>query len=495
MHALRNTVATLVASAAALALALIAPTPAQAAELRTALVLQDQTPLRAAAKDSSPLLTPLWRGEALEVRAVRGDWLQVWDHGRERGGFVRAPALLAIPAGEAALPELLAQLRLVRQQPGAEALGLGLAAALIERADTDWLSGPQGAELLDALVQLQERLAERVQSAGPHQQTSSAAHAEVAKRYGYPLRSLAQADGSQRLCPNEEPARLLRAHANASATQQARAALTLSRPDCTPADLRPSQLLALHEQRTAWLEGIALNELPPTLRNRLLLRRAGAWASLAFAERARDQRPAATLALQAWAQLIPAELGEDDDAALREAAIRLAPMRHAVQGRPAQLRFGALELRPEAGDAGQTCFQLLTHRGTAAEPRGPRHCSHGAIHWASARLAPDGRSLVLAVQPLDGWTELWRLQADGGLQVLPPSAQTPGLGVAEFAGFVGPQLLVAREAVAEGKTLRRFEVYGAELLQPQRWAGEYSLLGAFQRGVDAGWKAGSPLAR
>ena len=131
-----------------------------------------------------------------------------------------------------------------------------------------------------------------------------------------------------------------------------------------------------------------------------------------------------------------------------------------------------------------------------AEERGPLRCSHGAIHWASARLSPDGRSLALAVQPLDGWTELWRLHADGSQQVLPPSASGPGLGVAEFAGFVGPQMLVAREAISpEGRSLRRFEVYGAALLQPQRWAGEYALLGAFQRGADAAWKAGSPLAR
>lgn len=496
MHTVRNSLATLVASAAALALALITPTPAQAAQRSTALVLQDSTPLRAAAKDSAPLLTPLWRGEALEVRGAKGEWLQVWDHGRERGGFVRAPALLAVPEGEAALPELLAQLRLVRQQIGAESLGLGLAAALIERADADWLAGPAGAEMLDALVQMQERLAERVNHAGPQQQTSSAAHAEVAKRYGYPLRALALADGSQRLCANEEPARLLRAHPAADAAAQARAALALTNPVCIPADLPAAQQLALHSQRSAWLEGIPLTALPPTLRNRLLLRRAGVWSSLAFAERERDMRPAALMALEAWSQLIPAELSEDDAAALREAAIRLAPMRHAMRARPASLRFGNLELRPQSGGPGESCVRLLAHLNGKAEERGPLRCSHGAIHWASARLSPDGRSLALAVQPLDGWTELWRLQADGSQQVLPPSSSGPGLGVAEFAGFVGPQLLVAREAISpEGKGLRRFEVYGPELLQPQRWAGEAALLGAFQRGADAAWKAGSPLAR
>ena len=492
-HLIAHAASLLGACAAAVSLALVLPTPAQAA---SALVLQDQSALRAAPKDAAPLLTPLWRGEALELRGVKGDWLQVWDHGRERGGFVRAQVLLSIPAGDAALPELLAQLRLVRQQAGAEALGLGLAAALIERADSDWLAGPEGAEMLDALVQLQERLAERVNGAGPHQQTSSAAHAEVAKRYGYPLRALPQADGSQRLCANEEPARLLRAHPAADAAAQARAALALTNPACIPADLPAAQQLALHSQRSAWLEGISLTALPPTLRNRLLLRRAGVWSSLAFAERARDMRPAALMALEAWSQLIPAELSEDDAAALREAAIRLAPMRHAMRPRPASLRFGNLELRPEAGGAGETCVRLFAHVNGKVEPRGEPRCSHGAIHLASARLSPDGRSLALAVQPLDGWTELWRLSADGSQQVLPPSSSGPGLGVAEFAGFVGPQMLVAREAISpEGRSLRRFEVYGPELLQPQRWAGEYTLLGAFQRGADAGWKAGSPLAR
>ena len=57
-------------------------------------------------------------------------------------------------------------------------------------------------------------------------------------------------------------------------------------------------------------------------------------------------------------------------------------------------------------------------------------------------------------------------------------------------------MLVPREAISpEGMSLRRVDFYGPELLQPQRWAGEYAPLGAFQRGADVGWKAGSPLAR
>ena len=55
-----------------------------------AIVLRDQTSLRAAPRDSAQQQAVLWQGEVLEVRGERLDYLQVWDHRRERGGFVRA---------------------------------------------------------------------------------------------------------------------------------------------------------------------------------------------------------------------------------------------------------------------------------------------------------------------------------------------------------------------------------------------------------------------
>lgn len=463
----------------------------------TGLVLQDQTALRAAPKEAAPLLTPLWRGEALELRGQRGDWLQVWDPYRQRGGYVRQAAVMPLPDGEASVPELAAQLRLVRQQPGAEALGLGLAAALVERASPAWLAGAGGAELLEGLVTQQERLAARANSPGAssNQQAAASAHVDVAARYDHPLRSLARVDGSQWLCPAEEPARLLRGHPAASPAQKLQAALQLTRPDCIAADTPAIELPALHARRAQWLDGIGLHELTPQQRNRLLLRRAGVQASLAFARRASsDARGAAAEALTAWTQLIPAELTEDDAPAVREAALRIAPMRWLSRPGTSTLpSFGGMSLSLQAGGPGETCLVGLDRDGKTERLH---RCSHGLIHTASARLTPGGRSLMLAVQPLDGWTELWRVAADGSVQVLPPSTEAPGLGAAELAGFQGGQILVAREAEAGGKVLRRFEVYGPELDgSPQRWSGEAGLLGAFQRGTDAAWKAGSPLAR
>lgn len=465
------------ASSLALLLALLLPQPAWAAP--SALVVPEQLPLRAAPRDAAPVLTALIRGEALEIRGQQGqfgDWLQVWDHGRERGGFVRSGALLAIERDPAAL---LVQLRLARRQVGAEGLGLGLAAALIEQADVDWLRGPQGAELLEHLIALQERLAARANSGS----ASAALQAQVAARYGHPLRQLARADGSQWLCPATEPAQLLRGLPGASAAQQARAALQLTSGECAVGSL---------VERLTLLQDIELPALTPPLRKALLMRRAGLQASLAYAARADEAaaRRHAQASLADWLRLNPAELDEDDQVMLREAAIRVAPMRWLVQ-EAGSLRRGKLEVvRVAGGSAGQQCLRINEQT----------HCSHGLLLWNSLRAGPDGQSLLLAVQPLDGWTELWRLGADGSLQVLPPAAATPGLsaiGIAEWAGSDRGQLLVAREAWVDGKALRRFEILpGTQLhAQPLRWAGEAMLLAAFQRGAAAEWKAGSPLAR
>src|SRR5690606_19095292 len=116
MSMARVTLATLAvaaASAVTIVAAEAAPTsPANA--LGSAIVVQDQASLRAAPRDGAQQQTVLWQGEVLEVRGERLDYLQVWDHKRERGGFIRANEVRRMALSEAEGPALLAVLRFVR---------------------------------------------------------------------------------------------------------------------------------------------------------------------------------------------------------------------------------------------------------------------------------------------------------------------------------------------------------------------------------------------
>jgi hypothetical protein len=81
---------------------------------------------------------------------------------------------------------------------------------------------------------------------------------------------------------------------------------------------------------------------------------------------------------------------------------------------------------------------------------------------------------------LDGWR----------VGVLPPASTTPDVGYAEFAGWVpgGKQLLVAREASGDGKSLRAFELLRIDTLAAERRAPDPSVLGAFKSWQDPEWK-------
>src|SRR5690606_18319714 len=120
-------------------------------------------------------------------------------------------------------------------------------------------------------------------------------------------------------------------------------------------------------------------------------------------------------------------------------------------------------------------------------------CTWGQVWAASAQRNRERNAIVLAVQPIDGWRELWVFrQTRQGWEVLvqPPAALLPGVGFAEFAGWVpgGKSMLMAREAMAEGRTIRRFEVVRLDTLTPERIAFRPDALGAFNRWADTGWK-------
>ena len=118
----------------------------------------------------------------------------------------------------------------------------------------------------------------------------------------------------------------------------------------------------------------------------------------------------------------------------------------------------------------------------------------------SATLNREGNALALAVQPLAGWRELWVFRQKAGqwrIDVLPPAPVQPGLGYAEFAGWVpgGQQVLVAREARGEGKYRRSYEVVALDTLLTQKQSPEPDALGPFQRWSDPWWKRMSVSVR
>jgi hypothetical protein len=85
-----------------------------AALASVAIVTQDASALRAAPSDGAAQQAQLWQGDLLEVRGRRGDHLQVWDHRRERGGYVRATQVRTVALQPQDAPDLLAVVRFLR---------------------------------------------------------------------------------------------------------------------------------------------------------------------------------------------------------------------------------------------------------------------------------------------------------------------------------------------------------------------------------------------
>ncbi|HEY0954121.1 MAG TPA: hypothetical protein VGE36_05140, partial [Roseateles sp.] len=414
----------------AAATAAVVITQAEAAELpafpRAGLVVQD-APLRGAPRDTASLQAQMGRGEALEIRGERGDHWQVWDYRRERGGWLRKGQVLLVPRGEGASAELLAQLRLARQQWGTEGLGLGLAAAYVQAATPTEMAGPGGAEALDAMGMFAERMADRasLRDARPTE-GQLAAQLDVAARYGLKFEQFDVEDGRVQVCYDGEVFRRLLATA-AAPEQRVRAALALTRPDC----LNPRATVREAEARDQWRQQVLAQvdgaALPVHWKNRLLMRRASVSASLAFAQARRGAGGEAAAALVEFAGIVPAELTEDDQPVYNDAAMRVNAARWLGTASTAR-DFGAVQLALQPGADGERCVVL----SEAGRPLA-RRCSFGQVALASASLNREGRALALAVQPLDGWRELWLFIREPGraggwrVEVMPPAPAQPGL--------------------------------------------------------------------
>jgi hypothetical protein len=231
------------------------------------------------------------------------------------------------------------------------------------------------------------------------------------------------------------------------------------------------------------------------------MRRATLWSGVAYARAREDDAASAHAAGQhavdAFAMVERNELADDDAPAYAEAAMRVNASRWAASDAVPMSR--ALSLRVQAGAPGETCIALVDVRHDTGAPLAKR-CTYAQVWPASLSVNREGSAVALAVQPTPTWRELWlvRKGRDGWrVQVLPPAPSGPGVGYAEFAGWVpgGRQVLVARESRVEGRYRRSFEVVRLDDLVTERQSGDPAALGPFQRWPDAGWKRESVALR
>jgi len=311
-------------------------------------------------------------------------------------------------------------------------------------------------------------------------------------------------DGAVQLCYDGEAFRQVLRMRTSTAEQRARATLALTRADCMATELSPPARLDADLQRAELLERLDLMALPDTLKNRVQLRRASVWATLAYEQSRRSGaapaqvQQAGTQALQALAAVNKTELADDDQTDYAIAAIRTGASRWSALAPAATTAAttSALTVQAVPGEPGQTCVQLSEQKSPASAPL-LRRCTWGTVWLASASVSPNGQAVALAVQPMAGWRELWVLRrtADGWTaDALPPAAGTPlsgDVGYIEFAGWVpgGERLLIAREASVDGRIKRSFEVLRLDSLATEKQASTPALLVLFSKWQDAAWKA------
>jgi hypothetical protein len=451
-----------------------------------AIVAEDNSSLRASPRATATQVTALWQGEVVEVRGEHGDYLKIWEHRRERGGYLKRNAVRSIGLSETDAPELLAVLRFLRDRSGSEALGISYGAAYLKAAPARALT----AEAFDAIARMAERLADAA-SGNAHRLPDAGAHLEVVRQSGIRMLNF-ERNGRMQVCYDGELFRRVLSQQRATAEERAHAALGLTRPDCIDPNLGPLLRAALDEERGALLDRVDVQALSAMTKSRLRARRAGVWASIAYA-RARKGAGVAPATQRALAEVLAVQqkdLGEDRQSEYVDAILRVNAIRWAAV--PPVTQTGSLTLFATPGEPGQTCIALDSAPRRRAAPLVQR-CTYGIVWMASAQALPEAPALVVAVQPLESWRELWVFHQKAGawtIDVLSPGADEPELGYVEFAGYVPGtrRLLVAREVKNGGKVLRRFEVLLIDDLTLVRHASTPDLLRDFGRWQDVAWR-------
>jgi hypothetical protein len=453
----------------------------------TAIVAQDQTALRSAPRDAAESRDLLALGDALEIRGRSKDYLKVYDHRRERGGYVRTSQVRVVTLTPEHAPELLAIASFLRDLPGYESLGIAYVAAYLAAAP----GAAIGAEPFDALGTMAERLARRASTNTNKARASTiAAQLDAIAAYGVAMRSFERDERVQLCYDGEAFRRVLALPADADA--KARAALGLTREECIDPALPPSERAALDAWRADVIDRVPRTDLPTHVRDRLRLRAASVWASIAF-ERARrggDAAEAGERALSELAAVDRHDLADVDASAYDEAAVRVGASRWAaIPARPSPTTGLAITTTPRA--PGETCVTLVERKHDATKTLAER-CTFGIVWSSSASANASNSALALAVQPLDGWRELWLFHRDGNewrVDTAPPGVDA-SLGYVELAGWVpgGKKMLAAREVRNGEKFVKQFEVVDIATLAVDKHADAPASLSTFYRWQDAAWK-------
>ena len=450
-----------------------------------AIVVEDQTVLRAAPEEEAPRAAVTAKGDWLEVRGKARQFLSVYDHRRERAGYVAPERVRTFAVDEASAARIGPVIDFLRDARGEESLGIGLVALFLRVASNDAV----GPEVFDALGTFAERLARRASEPGASAQL--AAHLEVAEAYGLHFRRL---EGGATCYDGEAFRRVL---ALGGAPQaRARAASALSDPRCAPKDAAVAEARAWHRWAAEVLDQVDVGRLEVLARNRIHLARAQRWARVTHdAARGGDGPGAARAferALDALARVDRTELFGADRGAYEEAAIAVAAERWARDVAP-RLAGGA-----EVGGGerpGETCLRLPSPSGAPERA----HCTFAHVWPGSLEEAPGGGRWVVAVEPIPGWVELriltrsaegWRVDA------LVPAATEPHLGYVELAGF-GPEgsLLVVREAKIGDAVKREFQVIRADTLEVLASGRRAKNVRGFEARATAAWRAGTLASR
>ncbi|MDR2209184.1 MAG: hypothetical protein LBE22_09475 [Azoarcus sp.] len=478
--------------------------------LSLAIVTQDQIPLRGAPEANAARHAVLSHGDMLEVRGFKGDYLQVYDHRRERAGYILATQAAQHDLTPQTAPKLLAVTEFLKDQPGSEALGIAYGAAFLKAAPAEMID----AGVFEALGTMADRLAWRASRATQNDEKTArtvSAHTETAAGYGVSFYSVTNNDKIT-LCYDGDAWRHV-LDLPASSVQKAKAALSTTRHECVKSSLLPSERLDTDLQRAKTLgqvleSGARRGDLPDHLRNRLKIRAAGVWAGIAHRLAVKPGSDSFSV-LEAGrnaetflAGIDKNALTANDRLAWNVAAIRVGASRWAIQpqtlAKPVKGRPG---IQVTAGEnPGQTCVKVIPANGGKGTQDDSAHCTYGHVWTASLSVSPDGNLMTLAVQPLETWRELWVLRRESTgwqLEIVPPSIDNPELGYIEFAGWVpgNKQMLVARETVVNGQSKASFELWNRDTLTVERRADKPGNLNAFYRWQDPAWKSGTVAVR